>query len=546
LLACKYGQLKTAKSLTESPRVITAESELVLGDEYPEIEKVHLCKGYLSEITGEKNEKGRLALAGRIEVHLVYRAKETEAGVAEYGVVWKGEKGIPFTAEIELPEAADIGGWQAEVTKSSLEPGSERTVRYKGEISINLQARQERQIPVVTELAVEDGVKTVTERVVVEEIITVLEGRRELSNQFSLAHPREPLARVIDCRIRPVGVRTELAPGRVKVDGYLETVLLYVGRNVDGEETELEVARWHEKNGGAVPFQFIFEEPEALPEQTARTKVRVKSFAMYSPHAEICDLQAVLEARVELVEPRRREMVVDVKAEKEKIIDVDRGEYQIEEIVGEIEKDFQLEKTLSLPAGAVPFGRILLVDNSPLRTVDTQVEADRVFFEGECGVSVLYSEEYGEIEELERQSPEVATASWEEEISGAVKFADFLEMPGVAPGMAARVTLEERGITAELVDERTIKVILALRARAVVSEERTLSLVRDCALVPLPEKPRTGMLFYLIQPGDTLWSIARRYQTTMDALYRANNLSGSGEEVLPGKKLLIPKTPLTG
>ncbi|NLY88456.1 MAG: DUF3794 domain-containing protein [Firmicutes bacterium] len=544
MLACKYGQLKTAKSLAEPPRVITVESELMLGDEYPEIEKVHICRGYLSEITGEKTEEGWLALSGRIEVHLVYRAKETEAGVAEYGAVWKGEKSIPFTAEIELPEAADIRGWQAEIIKSELEPGSERTVRYKGAISINLQARQERQIPVVTELAVEDGIKTVTERVVVEEVIAVLEGRRELSNQFSLAHPREPLARVVDCRVRPVAAKTEISPGRVKVDGHLETVLLYVGRDDDGEETELEVARWHEKNGGAVPFQIVFEEPRALPEQTARTEVRVKSFAMQSPHAESCNLQAVLEARVELVEPCRREMVVDVTAEKERIIDVDRGEYQIEETVGEIEKDFQMEKILSLPAGALPVGRILLVDNSPPQTVDAQVEADRVFFEGECGMTILYSEEHGEIDELERPSPQIAAVNWEDEPAGTIKFAEFLEMPGVAPGMAARVTLEERGITAELIDERTIKVNLALRARAAVSEERTLSLVRDCALVPVPEKPRTGMLFYLIQPGDTLWSIARRYQTTVDALCRANDLSGPGAEVLPGKKLLIPKTPL--
>jgi hypothetical protein len=546
LLACKYGQLKTVKSLAESPRVITVESELLLGDEDPEIEEVHLCRGYLTEITGEKDAEGRLVLAGRIEVHLVYRAKATETGVAEYGVVWQGEKSIPFTAGIELPEAMEIGGWQAEIAKSSLEPGPERTARYKGEIAIHLQARQEKEIPVVTELAVENGVKTVTERVVVEEVITVLEGSRELSNQFSLAHPRVPLARVIDCRVRPLAVRTEITPGRVRVDGHLETVLLYVGRNEDGEETEVEVARWHEKNGGAVPFQFVFEEPRALPEQTARTEVQVKSVAIHSPHAESCNLQAVLAARVELVEPRRTEMVVDVTAGKEGIIDLDRGEYQIEETVGEIEKDFRLEKVLSLPAGALPLGRILLVDNSPPQTLDTQVEADRVFFEGECRVAVLYSAEHGEIEELEDLSPQIAAVSWDEEHAGTVRFAEFLEMPGVAPGMAARVTLEDRGSTAELVDERTIKVNLAFRARAVVSEERTLALVRDCALVPIPEKPRTGILFYLVQPGDTLWSIARRYQTTMEALCRANNLSGSGAEVQPGRKLLIPKTPLTG
>lgn len=141
---------------------------------------------------------------------------------------------------------------------------------------------------------------------------------------------------------------------------------------------------------------------------------------------------------------------------------------------------------------------------------------------------------------------QVDAVLWGNGGAGAVKFAEVMEMPGVEPGMKVTVIPGETGVKAEIVDDRTVKINLEFKARATVREERTLSLVKDCALVPLPEQTRRGILFYLVQPGDTLWEIARRYQTTTTALCQTNNLDRSSAELTPGRKLLIPKTPVNG
>ncbi|NLG84610.1 MAG: LysM peptidoglycan-binding domain-containing protein [Firmicutes bacterium] len=66
----------------------------------------------------------------------------------------------------------------------------------------------------------------------------------------------------------------------------------------------------------------------------------------------------------------------------------------------------------------------------------------------------------------------------------------------------------------------------------------------DAAVVPLaPAAGRPSMLFYVVQPGDSLWDIARRYTTTVEALVRANGLA-EPEAVPAGMKLLIPKSPV--
>ncbi len=51
-------------------------------------------------------------------------------------------------------------------------------------------------------------------------------------------------------------------------------------------------------------------------------------------------------------------------------------------------------------------------------------------------------------------------------------------------------------------------------------------------------KPETGAIQYIVQPGDTLWAISRRYDTTVDAIKRLNGLTSDIIDV--GQVLKIP------
>ncbi len=55
--------------------------------------------------------------------------------------------------------------------------------------------------------------------------------------------------------------------------------------------------------------------------------------------------------------------------------------------------------------------------------------------------------------------------------------------------------------------------------------------------VPAPG-PEEDTIVYVVQAGDTLWGIARRYGTTVEAIRRANGLSG--DRILVGQVLRIP------
>ena len=43
----------------------------------------------------------------------------------------------------------------------------------------------------------------------------------------------------------------------------------------------------------------------------------------------------------------------------------------------------------------------------------------------------------------------------------------------------------------------------------------------------------------MVQPGDTLWKIAKKYCTTIDEIVRVNNIENP-DLIYPNEKLIIP------
>lgn len=81
--------------------------------------------------------------------------------------------------------------------------------------------------------------------------------------------------------------------------------------------------------------------------------------------------------------------------------------------------------------------------------------------------------------------------------------------------------------------------------RAALSAETATKVKAKLAAITAGRNPpavsRIKMLTYKVQPGDSLWKIARRYATTIGAIKKANRLTR--DMIRVGKKLRVPKGP---
>ena len=103
--------------------------------------------------------------------------------------------------------------------------------------------------------------------------------------------------------------------------------------------------------------------------------------------------------------------------------------------------------------------------------------------------------------------------------------------------------LEQLGVN--MLDSETaeIKATVAMELFVVKEQQEAFITdieIREMDLRKIQEMP--GIVGYIVQPGDTLWSIAKRYYTTPERICQLNQIEE--KEVRPGIGLIIVKTVL--
>ena len=536
MFTCHYGQAVMERTIHTASKYLEVQGQLDLPADYPELEAVLSTHGYLREINGEIMGN-KLLLSGTVDTHLVYRGKESLDQVPVYGVVWKGTEGAVFNGEVNLPELAANWDWHVRLLKTKLQPEVDRTLKYQLELEVRLRAYEPASVGFVDQIETEVQINTEVEHLLVEEPLLQTYVNREFNNTFALTYPRPPLSRFISCQVFPVNATASFAKDRVDIEGKLEVHLVYATLTEDGQEGGLETQKWTEENGGAFPFQITVETP-MQQEPSVYYELRVESVECTSTHPESCRVQVQLGADVCLTKTRQTKAVIEVSAAEKGIIDLKREIGSWIEVVEEAERSFVVEKLLTLPDQRANIKKVLQVIVADPK-VQWELVHDQLIVSGEALTTFLY-----QAEGLGEEGDVITATSWGQGGTEALTFGTTLDLPGVEEEMQARVFLNPQRPKVEQVDERTIKLVWEFKAMITVTQSRELLLVTDSALVLPEEGPKPSMLFYVVQPGDTLWRIARRYNTTMAALSKTNQLTSTDQELVFGTKLLIPKEPI--
>lgn len=162
--------------------------------------------------------------------------------------------------------------------------------------------------------------------------------------------------------------------------------------------------------------------------------------------------------------------------------------------------------------------------------VRTQVEDGRVNAEGEIICNILYM-----------------SANGEQPISSfltRLPFTQSFDSRQAKIGMEACMSFEINHVSFNIMSPSEIELRISVSAKGTVVKYCKIPVISS---VTQPDDPylcgddnRPSILLYVVQPGDTLWKIAKRYNAPVELLKEVNQLKNP-ELILPGQKLLIPR-----
>lgn len=564
---CQTAELKYPMYLNQVNRLANVEAQLRLPEGSPPV--AGIIGGDLTvESPGVAVGDDFVTVTGLIKPHLLYQTEkaagwrapapaprsaegdedeygpeeETSPELApeptEYGVSWGGDQAVALEERIEFPGVRPEMMVTAQVKAAGcvFENAGVTQVFFRGRVAIAVEAVSVLNTTVVSDVTAlaPEKLNVNRETVTVEEYGPQQQKAFQVEANLNLPKIKPGASRILTYDVRPVAVSHEVTRGRVAVKGFLEVSLAYVGCDDEGRPTETFMNEWGREHGTAVPFQTLLdgEYPEGNLIVAPRVNVSGAEIGLSSPY----ELRGVfqIEALVRVASARPREIVTEVSSASGSLLDSRKDLLSIEEYVGETEGEIPLNQTLELPAGGPGMER-LLMHRPIISSLEAEGSAAKIMIQGSLDLWLLYM-----AEKDDAAAPQAA--SWERSAGDALPLNVILEAPQVQPGAILQANGVVESLQLEMVGARTVRVTGMVRVKVAARMARSFIVLRDCALVtPVDPATRPSMMFYVVQPGDTLWGIAREYQTLVDTLTRVNQIADP-TQLSPGQKLLIPKT----
>ena len=565
-LTCHYEQLASSYTWTELSREVVIESKLKIPETVPKIDT--LIGGNIQmglPVISVNEDRHSLLITGTIYPEIFYTGADSNDFTSnhqradygelsdeqnkisvnidsqripkEYGFQWTGDNGLVFEELVEFPEWHGNNVAEVKVIPKNVDferSGTDR-INFSARIVLVIQPTIQNYAGLIKDLVVQPVEKAniSKEQITVEQLSSVKQMHLPVHASLLLPGLKPAISRVLHCAAHPYNVSWEYNRGKIYLKGILDISMVYIGLDDDDLPAEIIVNEWNRDSGNPVAFETHFdteipgENLMVVPSVTiANINTTVKS------RREI-QCQANLDCQVAISRIQSIDVVTGIVQAPGTMVDIQKGLFNYEEYAGEATGEISFELSAELQAGKPGADRILICQG---QLAEPRVEAadGSAAIEANLNLSLLYIADGPE-------GPELHMARFEPRFNNQLQAAGMIDFPNIQTGSLLRIHTDLESLKAQLINERSFKISGRIKARLLARNPRTLSILEDCAeVIPVDPETRPSMLFYIVQPGDTLWKIARRYQTTVAQLVQSNQIANS-DRIEVGRKLLIPK-----
>lgn len=497
---------------------ILIEGDIIVPDIKPDIEHILRVCGNIV-IDDVKTEDGRISFKGSINIGVLYQAKKSDKLIHS------------MTSSIPIDDIMNIEG----VTKDStvnlttmlehLENKliNDRKISVKAVITADANIENEAMCDVIKDIDANPAIQTKKGSMKVNNTIENKKDRFVIKEELALSGGKPNIRELLQSDIMICDKEIKVMEGKVWVKGKICMSTLYIG---DNDESIIELME-HE-----VPFNGYIEAKNAMPDMIANVKLNVETQEVHvmpddDGEDRVFDTEIVVGADMKVMNSEEVEIVEDAYSIS-KPIEITREKIQYPQFVGKNNTESSVKEVITID-GVYP--DMMQVEKvwGTVALDDVELIQDKLVAEGVINLEILY------IAKDDKSPVDVITHS--------VPFKQEIEVKGARDDMSVDVEVEIENISFNMLSEREVEIRVALDFDVFVTKEVNGEIITEMVMSDNGAemlKPTASVIIYVIQKGDTLWNIAKKYNTTVEDLTILNEIENP-DKIYAGQKLLILK-----
>ena len=430
---------------------------------------------------------------------------------------------LPFEERVNMPGLLENdhiqAGWELDDLKLGII--NSRKLNVKALVTLKLQAETLFDAEAAEDARFDGDVETLKKTMAVAALSARRKDTFRVREVLSLSGNKPDIDTILWQDIRLRGVNTRPLDGRIRLDGELMVFAIY-----SGEAGQVPVQCLEE----TVPFSGEVELEPSVEEMIPFITVRlVHKELEVNPDSDgemrELSVDAVMELDMRLYEEKELEILNDLYA-LDRELDLDTGEACFDQIAARNQLKTRLQEKVDLPVGQ----RILQICHSDgdVKLDEVQIRDGELSMDGVLEVQLLF---------LTADDSSPVGASTE-----VLPFHMTAQVPGITEDSVYQMEPGLEQISAVMLGGDSVEIKASVTMDVLVLNQVCGQVILNVREEPLDTerlKQIPGIVGYVVQPGDSLWKIARKFHTSVDAVMADNGLTDPS--IRPGDKLIIVK-----
>lgn len=539
-------RVRVDKVVGEDKTQAVVEGTIMLPDGKPDIERVISVDATLDTENLETKildaKIGKVIIEGNVDVNAMYVADVPEGQPQQPVHFVEGEIDFSFFAKIPgVKKDMDVRvRAKIEHIQHSFDPNRPREIKVRLIIMFFVKVTKRVEIEIVIDATGPKDLQVLKKTLRIEDVVGEARAQNIVKSDVGVPEEKPDIEQIIKVEGEVREVTTKIIKNKVIIEGVLEVGILYVAIAPDGRPRQ--PVHFMEAE---IPFtQFV--EIHGADEGMARfVRVEVEHIKGRRKDERTVTVEAILKIRAKVFETKIIQVVIDLYSPS-KELHVEKKRLKLDQVIGEDENEIVIKDTLTVPDEKPDIEQIYKT-SCKARVTESRIIDGKVIVEGVLTLETLY---VADVPEGEPQQP---LHFMEHEID----FTTFVEIPGAEEDMmldfdvivehcsSSAIPNEPRRFDVRAVIGLFAKVTQMVELDVVVHVEEEYEEEVEEEKEEKKEKKekkddKPSMTIYIVQKGDTLWNIAKRYNVTVEAIVAANNIPNP-DSIMPGQQLVIPR-----
>ena len=516
MLELEKQNLRRNRLKSQTGTQVTLDDDFIVPDTMSYMAEVILDSGII-QLEPVKVQRERITVRGKLDFHVLYRKEE--GGLQALG------GSIPFEEAINVPDLDEKDyvsvSWQLEDLNTEMIHS--RKLGIKAIVTLEAKAESLYDTEAAVDVRGEDDeihLQVRRERIPAAAIALRRKDTYRLKQDITLPGSKPVIERMLWTEMKLAGCQAKPLDGQIHLEGTLMVFALYEGG-------ESGMVQWVEES---IPFSGEVEMQGAAADMIPIIGLKLihrdlEERPDYDGEMRELSVDAVIELDVRLYEEQELELLQDLYATNREIV-LDTGEAVFDQILTRNFGKCRVAEKVEMETDP----RVLQICHSSgsVKLDGVEVRENELAVDGVLEVKLLYltDEDARPVQAATRLVP----FHYEAETPGITEDSIWYLEPGLeqlTAVMAGGGQAELRGvITLDLfvLQPETRQIILQAQVHPVDTEKM---------------KAMPGIVGYLVQPGDSLWDVAKRFHTTEKSILEANELPG--DAIKAGDCLILVK-----